>query len=283
MQGNMHVWRNLSRRGFLFALGISPLMADGFWDKRPFPDWSEDEIERMLTDSPWAQSLATRFRLEDPRNQRQFDFTRFPEPPRTLPARGFSDIGLPPGIGLPTGGQGIPGIGWPGSGRGRSGSPAQYPGGSSGGGRGGSVLTEAYLTVRWSSALPIKQALVLDELGTSGLDSPEAKEILNREEQDYIVEFFGLPAIAVHMEREEMEQELTEKSELISKAGRRIRCESARVPAHGEYRSITLRFPRDNPFTLDDKQVEVAAAAGPFDFNQKFKLAPMVYNGRLEL
>lgn len=260
-----------TRRAFLCALTASPLLAKGFWEKHPFPEWSEEEIDKMLTDSPWARSFSTRFRLEDPRSRDQFDL---------MSAR-FGDVNLPPGIGLPTGGMGIPGGGWPGGGTGGG----QYPGSSPGAGRptGQTVLTEAYLTMRWSSALPIKQALVLDELGYGDADTPEARQVLTREETEYIVEIFGLPTIVVHMERKEFEEELAAKSFLSRKDGPRIRAASARVPVHGTYRSITLRFPKNEPITLNAKQVEVAAAAGPFEFNQKFKLASMVYNGRLEL
>jgi hypothetical protein len=124
----------------------------------------KEEVHRLLTDSPWARPVRLSFDLTAPRSRESL---------------AFSDIGLPPGIGLPRGG-GMPGTGWPG-GVGLPGGGRRDPGGG-----GGSVRAEAYLTIRWSSALPMKQAALLDRLGYDLRDSDEASGV-NGEKSQYVV------------------------------------------------------------------------------------------------
>jgi len=248
-----------TRRAFLGALGAAPLARAAFWDKKSFPDWNEAEIDKMLTDSPWAKSMTARFQLSDPREVPRFD---------------YSVIGLPSGIQFPR----IPGGGPSQSG----GSP--YPGG---GGqptsRGEPVTSEAYLTIRWSSALPIKQAILLDRYGKSAATEPDAARALNREEPDYVIEIFGLPAMVVHDGPERLEADILANSALTRKSGSGIRPTSVNVPAHGEHLSISIRFPRTDPIRLEDKQIEFRAQAASIEFKRKFKLPHMLYQSHLEL
>ncbi|MSV35601.1 MAG: hypothetical protein EXQ47_08400 [Bryobacterales bacterium] len=37
--------------------------AKDFWDTKPSSDWSSDEIDRMLTKSPWAKDMLYRGKL----------------------------------------------------------------------------------------------------------------------------------------------------------------------------------------------------------------------------
>ena len=44
----------------LFALTAKParVLAAEFWDAKPFAEWSDKDVQRMLTDSPWAHPLS---------------------------------------------------------------------------------------------------------------------------------------------------------------------------------------------------------------------------------
>ncbi len=33
------------------------LFGQGFWTKKPYPEWSEKEVKSMLNDSPWSWRL----------------------------------------------------------------------------------------------------------------------------------------------------------------------------------------------------------------------------------
>ena len=67
---------SLSRRAFLLGAAATPLMAGrpwgkDFWETKPFSEWSDEEVDRMLTDSPWAKSMSVNFELSDPRRGRK--------------------------------------------------------------------------------------------------------------------------------------------------------------------------------------------------------------------
>jgi hypothetical protein len=265
----------LSRRAFLASLSAAPLLAGKpwekgkFWEKHPFPEWTDEEADQLLTKSPWTHEYSLQFDLADPGNRR--------------PVFDYSSFGQLGGGGFPQGG-GIPGVGIPGTGGGRpQGSPTGYPGGGGGqsGGRNPSVRSEAYLTIRWSSALPIRQAMAIEEHGRKL--PREVQEELAIERDEYVVEVFGLPAIVVHKDVNEMEDELTDHALLDTSSGPRISVDSVKMPPHGAYLSMTFRFPRREVLSLEHKEVVFYAAAGPFVIEEKFKLKNMVYGGQLAL
>jgi len=245
----------ISRRSFLAIVVATPLIAGDSWDEQDFPNWKPQTVDRLLTDSPWARPLTVPFEYQPQPRQLQAD---------------LSDIEIPGGT---------TGSGWPRGGTGRSpraaGSgqtPGRYP-----------VRTEVYLTIRWSSALPIRQALALERWTREGLDSAEAKEFLERREPEYVVEIFGLPARMVPQGTRRLEEELSSSVRLSVKGHRPIRATGASVPEYGEHLSVQLRFPRDESITADDGTLEFAGAAGPMKIETRFKLKEMVYRGRLEL
>ena len=49
--------RSLSLAALWVAVGISVAAAD-FWEDKPFRSWSGKDVEKMLTDSPWADEVA---------------------------------------------------------------------------------------------------------------------------------------------------------------------------------------------------------------------------------
>jgi hypothetical protein len=112
--------------GFVASRRLSAAGAVDFWNKKAPSEWSTDEIDRLITKSPWAKEVSAQY--------------------AAVP--GESRI---PGMGRNGGGIGIPGIGnvgMGGRGRGRGGSD---------GGRGASSGYQG--TVRWESAEPVLAAL----------------------------------------------------------------------------------------------------------------------------
>jgi hypothetical protein len=124
----------MTRRDVLmFGAAALPLPARSseFWNRKQPSEWSEREIDRLLTKSPWAKEVTAEVPLRATggfvaQNQ-------FPTP------RGGSGI---PGLG----GR-FPGAGWPGSGEGR---------GRTSAGRERSRIT---CVVRWESAAPVLEAM----------------------------------------------------------------------------------------------------------------------------
>lgn len=246
----------ISRRCLLALAASAGAARAASWDRRPFPDWDSSVTDKVLTDSPWAHPLTVPF--------------EYAAPPAARLQSDFLQIGLPGGWGIPSP--------FPGSGRrstpGAGGSIPQT---------GTSVRTEAYLTVRWASALPVRQAMALEQFGRQGLGRPDVRQALDAQPEDYVVEFCGWPAIAIPKGAEWLGEQLQQTARIAGKGRRPLAARSCRVPPHGTHLIAELRFPRDQAFQLEDGLVEVTASAAGLNVEHRFKLRPMVYNGRLEL
>lgn len=257
----------MTRRLFFFAATAAARAAAKSWEQPAFPNWSPEFLDKMLTDSPWAHPITVPF--------------VFQPQPQSDPLRSdFSQIQIPGGIGLPTR---IPGVGWPGgssTGRGTGTPTSRVPGS---GGRTPGVRTEMYLTIRWSSALPIRQALALQQFGREGLEDPRAVELITKPERGYVVEVAGFRLSMVPQGAAALEKELAKSAKLVVKNRRTAFPSSVQVPEHGMHLMATLRFPRFEDIGSDDGVMQFSAEAGPAKIECPFKLKPMVYRGRLEL
>ncbi|MBS1828395.1 MAG: hypothetical protein JST93_24020 [Acidobacteria bacterium] len=238
----------MQRRVFLASLAGVAFGKD--WEQPEYPNWSREFVDKMLTDSPWARPLTAPFVL-----------------PHSAPfTSSFSQIGLPGGIGLPR----IPGVGLPG------GTNRRYPGGT-GGGRDGrtssGVKTEAYLTIRWSSALPIRQALSLEER-TNEVAPPS---------KDYLINIAGIPTVLATQDTSAIEKKLMKTATLSIKGRRSLHAAFVEVPEHGTHLMAAIRIPRFDGLAASEGVIEFTAEAGPIKIQTQFKLKPMLYHGNLEL
>jgi hypothetical protein len=138
------------------------------------------------------------------------------------------------------------------------------------------------LTVRWQSALPIKQALLKMKYGAEVGTSPEAKQILANSEPDYVVVVAGLNRGMVRGEAEQIKQAMMGATELVIKGKEPIKPKDFRLVGQGRIDAI-FAFPRTNPIVEDDKEVEFVCKVGTITVKQKFRLKDMLFNGKLEL
>jgi hypothetical protein len=112
-----------------------------FWNKKPPADWSPEEIDALITKSPWAKEASAQ---------------------GAAPEGYGSRTGSPNGTGYPggsPGGMGMPRIGIPGIGGIGMGGGGRRMGGNQGGGRGQQRGTLYKGTVRWESARPVLDAV----------------------------------------------------------------------------------------------------------------------------
>ena len=223
--------------GVWLLLGAALAAAD-FWDEKDFTTWSDKEVEKMLTDSPWSQQV--RIALGS--------LTERPQ-----------DRGVPATAGVP---------------------PAPVP--DCGGGQFGRIQRQK-VTITWSGALPIQQALVRQAIGRDAPIPPESQALLAQDPPFYVVTVHGLPPAFAF---------LASMSDAV-KAGAMLKRKDAEPIAPYDFRLFrsaadqSLRavfaFPKTDAVTLDHKDVEFIAKLGDTDIKRKFKLEDMVYNGRLEL
>jgi hypothetical protein len=216
------------------ATGATALFAAEFWQSKAYTDWSDKEVTKMLTDSPWSRAVPL-------------------------------DMSAMRGAGGSGGGGGMGG------------------GGGRGGGRGGKQQQQQRaITIRWVSAMPLKQALVKTKYGDKA-GGDEAKKMLDQADTQYVITMTGLPAQLAKSDPDHVREQLKSATALLRKDKDPLAADTVDVhPQNGQI-SVIFRFSKASPIAADDKEVEFSTKVGPLVIKRKFKLAEMEFNGKLEM
>ncbi len=273
----------LTRRGVLLmaAAGTQPwirLYAAGgdFWNKKEPAQWSSEEIDKLVTHSPWAKEFTVS---------------------SAGVSRGFGGGGGGTGGGgYPGGGGGYPGGGGGGYPGGAGGGypGGGYPGGGMGGGRGrrgGEQMPLMYTaTVRWESAKPVQEAL----------KTPLPEGLAG----DYVISLSGVPILAQGRQRGDDDDDRGNDSQvskgLSDDVLERIKnltylepkgkspaqpavVQKGAISASG-MPTLLFGFPRDvMPLTADDREVAFTTQLGRLEVKTRFNLKDMMYHKELAL
>jgi hypothetical protein len=236
----------------VFCLGALCLCAADSWQSKPFTEWNEKEVQKILTNSAWARSISVSMDVPLTPGGRG-DRLGVDESPRP------GGSGQEPGAGIAGGSRG------------------------EGDARGGSqVLPSMVLTIRWQSALPVKQALVRRKYGSEAGTSPEAKKFLE-ENPGYLISLAGLPPTTAAANTPQGKAAIKEQTTLSVKGRGAVQPAEIVVGPPRKQMEVFFVFPKTTAFTLDDKEVEFATQLGPIKVKYKFHLKDMVLNGNLEL
>ncbi|HEX5432135.1 MAG TPA: hypothetical protein VFW83_09225, partial [Bryobacteraceae bacterium] len=224
----------------LLAFAFTLFAAD-FWNSKPYTDWSAKDVQKVMTDSPWAKRVS---------------------------------------VPLGRGGRGAPAADpeVPSGGRGRRGGGGNFGDAStsgSGGGRGGAgsqglrggagnipddnpVLTPAVqLIVRLQTALPVKQALVKARFGAKAGTAPEGKQFIERAEQFYVVSVSGLPDNVLPRDDEGKKAVLqTAKFRVKNEDEHSVAASDVQFQTQNRNTEALFFFPRKEFFTAKDKEIE---------------------------
>jgi hypothetical protein len=246
---------------FLFALACTALLlvAEDFWVKKPFTEWSVKDATKLLQNSPWSHEVSIG---------------------GAMPMEGGSGGGGRRGGGgmggnNDMGGMATGGTDSAGGGRRGNGGGPGYPSEAAGG------ASSMMVRVRWQSAMPVRQAIVLTQLGPEKADSDQAKKFLNQVSNEYVVAVVGLPP-ALDRVPEEQLNELAKGAALQRKDKDPIPAGAVqRIP--GEKGSVAFFFPKTSAITLEDKEVEFVSKVARIEVRRKFKLKDMVVGDKLEL
>jgi hypothetical protein len=242
------------KRIILLCLGglivASVALAEDFWVKKEYMQWSDDEVKKILTDSPWAKDITISAPMAALGGG---------APARAAAESDSSDV--------ESGGGGR---------RGRGGRGGGGLGADGGGGREALVT----LTISWRSAQPLRKAIVRSRLGAAAAVPPEAEQLVKNDDANYVIFVTGVPA---GMARALQNPALLEKSTI--RAGKKppIVAKSMDVQAHQRSVDVIYVFPKTPSIAEDDKDVEVVLKLGQIEAKKKFNLKEMVYNGKLEL
>ncbi len=250
----------LSRRGLLLVAGAGlagwtrlAAASGNFWDKKAPSDWNSEEIDKLITKSPWAKEASA----TAPAGQN-----------RQNPNSG----GNPQGGGYPggypgryPGGGGVPGMGYP---------RRRYPGG--GGRRTGTTYKG---TVRWESAQPVLEA--------RKTKLPEAFA------NHYVIAVVGFPAPGNRQQGggngdgsaragRKMLDNIKEASSLQAKGKDRVDADIVKQESGSS--SFLIGFSKAlMPLTTADKEVDFETRLGRLAIKAKFVPKEMKYRGGLAL
>jgi len=234
---------------------ISIAFAADFWTKKPFAEWSEKDAKKLESDSPWARSVSI-------------------ESGGSTGGRGGRGArggggGIPASSGTAGGGGAMDGLGSSGT-RDTTTTAGEMD-----------AFSQISITVRWESALPIKQAETKLQLGAEAASSAEAAKFLNAPKDKYIISVSGVPQHSMQGNP----QDWKNSSMIRSARGKLIRAENLQAAKTKLGPAIFLTFPRggENEITADDGWVEVVAKIGPYNLVRRFQLKEMMYEGNLEM
>jgi hypothetical protein len=223
----------------LCLYAVVGLAAAGVWETKPFTEWTDKETQAVLTDSPWAGKGSL------------------------TNARAGGAVGQVP---------------------------------------------DWKVTVTWRTALPIRQAMVRQQIGQGGKTTPEQQALLTATESHYIVAVDGLPGMfagtiqgiggqtALEREGKAPIAPTQGMAQLFDKEGKPIEQLPARgggAPAgrgggargfgsfggDGSTATLIFGFPKSDPITAADKEVEFSTTIGAYHLKRKFRLKDMLLNG----
>jgi len=274
----------------VLGLCVLDLPGDDFWNKKKPGDWSSEEVQRVLTDSPWARPAkvsreAGGSRQGSPEGR---GGTGYPGGGGGGGRSGGGGRGGGGGTGR-VGGMGIPlpgggGVGLPGG---------RTPGGRTGPGSGGQGPSSGdfptlKITVRFDSALPVRQAL--DQ--PSANDLCDSKSIADKD--SYAICAVGFPAWPEQWRRgdsqegsgqddtERMRQTLMDQTSLYGKDQSSIFPKQVEIVPLGDKRAVLFLFPRDRRIE-DTKELALDCQLGRLRIKATFKPKDMKYRGKLAL
>lgn len=224
---------------------VLPLSAAD-WKDKPFPEWTEDTVIRVVTDSPWAKAKSVRIRWT--KEDRPITYKDIPGNDRNSNAAAVANN--------PLGAIGVP----------RS-----------------SLPDHADIILRWASALPVRQAKALYKLRADKLDDSKLNALIAAPEEDYVLEIYGLPAEVAHKGPGMVELAAKDSVYLRTRSGRTVRPNKVEARVNALSLTILVHFARTPALEVGDQEVECYGNLQVFEFREKFRLGAMVYLNHLEL
>ena len=247
-----------------------------FWDQKPYSEWSEKEVDRMLKNSPWAKTVALSLGQLQGRGRIGLEG-------EDGLGRAGGGIGPERGGGSEAGAGGAGGAGAEGGGMGGGG--MRGGGGRGGGSMGGTMAGPApSIVIAWYSG-PVRQALARRQQLRNAEATQEQLDKILKYSDPSSIDFLVLGR-ALGASNPDALQKLKDETFLVKKNKEKIPLQTVQLPS-GPGQPLILRFPRliegKAAVTLEDKEIELVTKMGTGTIRTRFKLAEMVVSGQLEL
>ncbi len=244
--------KKLSVLLFLTALCI---WAADFWTTKPFTEWNEKEVAKIISESPWAAKVTI--------------------------TGGIGGGGA--GIAETSGGGRGGGRGGGGRGGPQGDGANTDPGVAGGGGGAGGGPSGVSVTLLWQTAMPVRQALVKRQYGAEAGTSPEAKAKLDRVDQVYVLTMIGMPGFTLAAAQGDKKAVLLDSTMLTVVGKPPLKAVDVQVSGGRGTGNVSFLFPKATPFTAEDKEMEFSSKFDKTVIKKKFKLKDMVFNGKVEM
>ena len=210
--------------------------ADQAWKNKQYPEWTEDDAKEVMTNSPWAKAVVVTPVKPDAKNGQPGSH------------RGRIAIG---GLGI-----------------GRT--------GRHGGDDGGKATTPdqpATLTLRWESALPVREA----ELKARDTGAPDVADDF------YAIAVYGIPRAAVTDDSKERQDELKKMAVLKREGKKDLKPTRVDILLRDSGPLVVYLFSKSAEFTWRDHGITFEAQVSRLKFSQAFSTDDMMFHGKLEL
>ncbi len=245
----------------IFSRRVFFLLAADVWKDKKADEWSEKDVQRLLTHSPWAKEVAVEVHTAGMESGGRSGGRG---------GRGGGDASMGSGGagGVADGSEGM--AGGPGGGGGGRGGAR----GGAGGGEGGPAANrpEMKAIVRWESARPVREAT--------------HKQLPEQLAGNYVISVLGLrlPDIGAGPEAGNLEERVKSATQLQRKGRDPIRPARVQMGRPGQGPLLIFIFLRGSqPIEAADKDVVFHIALGRMELKAKFALKDMMYHGELAL
>ena len=232
----------------VIALPISLVCAEEFWQKEVYKDWSKQEVEKILTDSPWARTV-------------ELQTASMSQHAGVLREAGGAPRAHSGDVTRTGGGRAV------------------YAGDISS--KDLQATPRAKIRLRWLSALPVRQAIARKMFGDEVAASARAAKMILAEQKQYVLGVTGVPESQVGADFERLKKSVTMKV----KGKRRLApIHVERVSGEEE---IYVFFPKAEhggpDLSVDDGFVEVELKLKTGRIRSRFDLGDMQYYGKLQI
>jgi len=224
------------------AYALSALIltgADQAWKDKQYPDWTEDDAKEVMTNSPWAKTVvATPVKPGGQTGQTGNHRARI----------GFSGLGI-----------------------GRSGSSGRH--GADDGASKASPDQPATLTLRWESALPMREA----ELKARDIGAPDVADDF------YAIAVYGIPRGAITDDSKERQDELKKLAVLKREGKKDLKPTRVDILLRESGPLVVYLFSKSAEFNWRYHGMTLEAQISRLKFSQAFSTDDMTFHGKLEL
>jgi hypothetical protein len=139
------------------------------------------------------------------------------------------------------------------------------------------------VTLLWQTALPVKQALAKRKFGTEAGTSPDAKALVERIDQVYVLTLIGMPGSALGAAQGDRKAAVIASATLTVSGKPPLQAVDVQVSGGRGAATVSFLFPRTTTFTAEDREMEFSSKFGVTSVKHKFKLKDMVFNGKVEM